>query len=125
MLVATILLLFAQNDAVLAATLKHSTDRVSIDADWEAIPILERLAEIIEASLPVFERELGYSLPANERMVFHLYTAREDFDEAISLEGTTTVANAATLVSNRESYVVMQPMFTPASCGPKTWPTEF
>ena len=61
---------------------RAATERVLVTADWPSASLVTDLAERIEASIPVFERGVGWPLPAGERLVFHLFLKQSDMHAA-------------------------------------------
>lgn len=95
----------------LASDVQATTERVRVTADWSAAePLVDELARRLEVAIGLFERETGYVLPADERLVFHLFGNQEDMTAAVEGAGCSpTSANALTVIETHESYVAMQP----------------
>jgi hypothetical protein len=92
---------------------KHVVVRSTV----EHRPTLERCRDVLEAAIGVYEKHLpGYTLPADAKLVLHLYATKEEYAEAITAIGGESFVQNQAFTSNatRECYVVLQPRADPA-----------
>ena len=76
--------------------------RAVLTADWPAQRLLDELAERVEGSIAVFERETGRYMPEGEQIIVHLFLEKPDMDEAVLAVGAGELGSltAITAISN-------------------------